>query len=134
MFKRIRGERGFTLVELLVVLAVLAILIAIVVPNLAGITGGARRAAAETELDTIQSAMDSMMSNEEAISVEPRLTANAATIAVNSSIVMTYIAGYNPETQQDTYLSKSVTWLLRTSTHGKYTWDASGTVTQTAYD
>ena len=134
MLKRIRSERGFTLVELLVVLAVLAILIAIVVPNLAGITGGARRAAAETELDTVQAAMDSMMSRNEAISVTARASDDAATIAVNSTIVMTYIAGYDPETQTDDPATKDVTWLLRTSTHGDYYWDDSGKITQDSYN
>ena len=69
MFKRIRGERGFTLVELLVVLAILAVLIAIVVPNLAGLTGGAKAKAAQSELDVVQTAMDTMLAQYEAITV-----------------------------------------------------------------
>ena len=132
MFKRIRSERGFTLVELLVVLAVLAILIAIVVPNLAGITGGARRAAAETELDTVQSAMDSMMSKYEAISVTAYGT--PAQIALDQTLVMTKIIGYNPETQADTLGTITPTWLLRSTTHGTYTWTDTGRVSQVVYD
>jgi type IV pilus assembly protein PilA len=132
MSKRIRSERGFTLVELLVVLAVLAILIAIVVPNLAGITGGARRSAAETELDTVQTAMDSMMSKFEAIAVEAQGTAN--TIALNDTLVLTYVSGYDPETQTDTLSTRSETWLLRSSTHGTYSWDTTGRVQQAEYD
>jgi type IV pilus assembly protein PilA len=131
MVKRIRGERGFTLVELLVVLAVLAILIAIVVPNLAGITGGARRKAAETELDTVQAAMDSMMSNEEAVLVAP--DGSDDIISVNETVMMTYIAGYDPDTGTDTYATKDVTWLLRTKTNGTYTWESNGRVWQVTY-
>jgi prepilin-type N-terminal cleavage/methylation domain-containing protein len=70
MLKRIRSERGFTLVELLVVLAILAILIAIVVPNLAGLTGGAKARAAQTELQIVQTAMDTMIARYEAITVQ----------------------------------------------------------------
>ena len=132
MFKRIRSERGFTLVELLVVLAVLAILIAIVVPNLAGITGGARRSAAETELDTVQSAMDSMMSKYEAISVTA--DGSAAQIALDETIVMTKITGYNPETGLDSTGTVTPTWLLRNTTHGTYTWTETGRVSQVTYD
>jgi type IV pilus assembly protein PilA len=132
MFKRIRSERGFTLVELLVVLAVLAILIAIVVPNLAGITGGARRSAAETELDTVQSAMDSMMSKYEAISVAAR--ADQGTITLGSELTIWKIIGYDPESGEDTTTSSQVDWLLRSTTHGEYTWDDEGTVSQEKYD
>ena len=131
MFKRIRSERGFTLVELLVVLAVLAILIAIVVPNLAGITGGARRAAAETEVDTVQSAMDSMMSKYEAISVT---AVPAGRIMLGDSLVMTRIIGYDAVAETDTLGAVTQTWLLRTSTHGTYTWTENGLVTQGAYE
>jgi type IV pilus assembly protein PilA len=132
MSKRIRSERGFTLVELLVVLAVLAILIAIVVPNLAGITGGARRSAAETELDTVQTAVDSMMSKYEAISVNPRDT--GAVIQLGAQLLMTKIIGYNAETQEDTITNTYVDWMLRSTTHGEYTWSEDGTVAQTKYD
>ncbi len=131
MFKRIRSERGFTLVELLVVLAVLAILIAIVVPNLAGITGGARRSAAETELDTIQTALDSMMSKYEAISVEAQ--GSPATIPLGATLDLIYVAGYDPETQTDTTDTRTETWLLRSTTHGTYSWTSGGRVEQAAY-
>ena len=132
MFKRIRSERGFTLVELLVVLAVLAILIAIVVPNLAGITGCARRSAAETELDTVQSALDSMMSRNEAVAVYAQATANKITL--DTTLVMTKIIGYDPESKTDTYGTVTPTWLLRNTTHGKYTWDSTGKVAQSEYN
>ena len=102
MSKRIRSERGFTLVELLVVLAVLAILIAIVLPNLAGITGGARRTAAETEFDTVQTALDSMMSKNEALSVYRR--GPGTRLDAGDTVYMTYITGYDPENQTATVM------------------------------
>jgi prepilin-type N-terminal cleavage/methylation domain-containing protein len=131
MFKRIRSERGFTLVELLVVLAVLAILIAIVLPNLAGITGGARRTAAETEFDTVQTAMDSMMSKNEAISVYRQ--GPGAQLDSTDSVVMTYIAGYDPATGTDELGERTVDWTLRSPTHGYYSWDIEGTITMVDY-
>ena len=131
MFKRIRRESGFTLIELLVVLAILAILIAVVVPNLAGITGGARATAAEAELDTVQSAMDSMMSQYEVVTVAASST--GAVITLGQTIVLTKIVGYNSETKANTYGTITPPWLLRSTTHGTYTWDATGKVLQATY-
>ena len=52
------GERGFTLVELLVVLVVLGLLIGIVGPRAIGYLGGARSDTARIQLETFAAALD----------------------------------------------------------------------------
>ena len=131
MSKRIRSERGFTLVELLVVLAILAILIAIVVPNLAGLTGGAKAKAAQTELQIVQTAMDTMIARYEAITVEE--SSSGANLGPSNSVTIWVVSYYDPSTGQETYTTDTGTLELRSVTHGKYTWDTTGKVTQTEY-
>ena len=116
MFKRIRGERGFTLVELLVVLAIMAILIAIVVPNLAGLTGGAQRTACAQEFDTVQMAMDALMTNNSAMTV----TAGGTAGVLSSGVSVTGWL-YDGTPISDTFM-------LRGPTDGTYTWSDDGTI------
>ena len=128
MSKRKRNECGYTLVELLLVLAILGILMNIVASSLAGITGGATSKAAATELQIVQSAFDTLMVEVGAITVSENLTSGGVTVSP-STVIACYGQGgvvINVPTS-DYYLR------LRMSSNGKYTWDSEGLVSQASY-
>ena len=57
MMKRKNGQKGFTLVELIVVMAILAILAAIAVPKYSQVTENAKKSAIDANVRTIVSAV-----------------------------------------------------------------------------
>ena len=59
-----KGEGGFTLVELLVVVAILGILIAIVMANFTGLLSGSQTTANSAEANIVQTAVDVRMAAE----------------------------------------------------------------------
>jgi prepilin-type N-terminal cleavage/methylation domain-containing protein len=61
--RRRRGQGGFTLIELLVVIAVLAVLAAIVIFNVTGVNKAGAQAACNTDVQTVQTAVDTFYNN-----------------------------------------------------------------------
>jgi len=53
MISRLRARRGFTLIELVVVILILAILAALIVPRVVGRTDDAKRAKAASDIKTL---------------------------------------------------------------------------------
>ena len=100
-------EKGFTLVEVLVVIAILAVLSAVAIPNLSKFISKGQTETKATELAIVRT------------SVVAYLNDNGGTITAESGVT-----GANPALIAP-YLSSPL--------HGTYSWDAQGNVTQTAY-
>lgn len=65
------GQRGFTLIEVLVVIAILGLLVAIATPDLISYVGAGKTEAMETERDSVQAAMIALMLDNGIASVAP---------------------------------------------------------------
>lgn len=67
MIKKLRtsreGDEGFTLIELLVVLLIIGILLAIAIPTYLSVTGGAKKSAAQSNLNTALTASKAYYTN-----------------------------------------------------------------------
>ena len=57
-------KKGFTLVELLVVMTIIAVLAAVVVPNVAGVLNSSKLKANKGELSIVQTALDTYMADQ----------------------------------------------------------------------
>jgi prepilin-type N-terminal cleavage/methylation domain-containing protein len=112
-----RDERGFTLVELLIVVTILGILAAVVTTSLIGLTATAKSNACAEELRTVQTAMDALMAKNNITTVTAQATA--------TSTMTTAIGGSPPEALSPNYIRQP-------TTKGAYTWTAAGAVTAVA--
>ncbi len=111
--KRIRQDnKGFTLVELLIVVAIMGVLAAAVLLNVGGLAGEGQTEAALAEKITVQTAMDVMMAQ----TASANVTATSATSAMGSF----------PSAPASLY----PTYLRTTTTTGTYSCDSTGLVLQ----
>ena len=110
--KRQRGEAGFTLVELLIVLAILAILVAVVLPNFTGLLGKSQTTAGAAEKVIVQTAVDAKMASDG--------LATTTAIATGTSDMTTTSGGFG----------LYPTYMRGTVTKGTYTVDTTGKVEQ----
>jgi general secretion pathway protein G len=107
--RRRRGESGFTLIELLVVIAILGVLAGIVIFNVTGVSDRGQAAACNTDVASIQVAVDAWRSDHRDASGNPApAPGDAATMFAD--IVPAYIRS------------------TPTACHGGYSIDANGTV------
>ena len=96
-----RESKGFTLVELLIVIAILGVLAAVVLPNVTGLVGEGQTEAALAEKVTVQTAMDTMMAKEGLSSVTATsATSNMAAFPTGNVLYPNYL---RTATTQGTY-------------------------------
>ena len=122
-----KGQQGFTLIELLVVVTILGILAAIVTLSLVGITSNANANACRQEYNTVQTAIDALMADNNVDTVQALgptndMTQTIATDPAGNKFALFVTLGGVGVTQTRNYTRTGTTQYY-------YTWDGHGKIT-----
>lgn len=109
-----RGQGGFTLIEMIVVVGIIAVLAAVIIPNIGRFIGSGESGAMVAEQESVQTAMNAMMA-ENAIT-----TVDASAAAPKTNNWSALPAGTNAEPLAG-YLQSATTVYF-------YCWNASGQI------
>ena len=90
------AEKGFTLIELMIVIAVIGILAAIALPRFGSVKSTANRARAESEMKNIQTALEMYYSKHEAYPGTGKEELKDIE-GIDYSVIKTYKGGYSPD-------------------------------------
>ncbi len=107
-------NRGFTLVEMLVVITVIAILLGIIIPRFKGMQEEANRAKAQAELTTLQTAVESWYIHQTPQAYPPTTT----------SLCASYLNGASPlivaHPLHDPFAATGIEYNYAVSNNGEY--------------
>lgn len=82
-FQKLKAKKGFTLVELIVVIAIIGVLAAILVPTMLGYVTSSRVTSANSTAASIKNNIDTFLTNADTAGYGMKLSANAtATVAI----------------------------------------------------
>ncbi|MDO8689411.1 MAG: prepilin-type N-terminal cleavage/methylation domain-containing protein [Dehalococcoidia bacterium] len=123
MKKNIGSQRGFTLIEIMVVLAVIGIMAAVVVPNVTGFVGRGKSSTWTADQKALQTAVDGYWSDSKHQATYP-LIASTNTISITALVTDGYLKGTDALPSANTSTLTGAT----NSQSGSYTW---GIITST---
>lgn len=113
----VRGQGGFTLIEMIVVVGIIAVLAAVIVPNIGKFIGSGEQGAKDAEWESVQTAMNAMMAEQAITAVD------ALASPTNSTQDWTALPTGTGTATLDGYLQSGTTVYF-------YCYDASGQINQ----
>ncbi len=116
------GQKGFTLIEMIVVVGIIAVLAAVIVPNIGKFIGSGEQGAKDAEFESVQIAMNAMMAD------------NAVVVVVDHSAgTSTSIQDWTAQPVEDAAdigtVPLGTTYLQNATTVYFYCWNGSGQLT-----
>ena len=130
MRRLLRGQRAFTLIEILIAVGILAILAGIAVPVVTHLRGGSETSAGKAEESNVQAAVDALMADQGLATLPNPVTSATSNMKQFPDWQATSPYGYvlYPDTN---YRNSDADKFMRTATtKGTYTVTADGTVAQ----